>query len=308
MVYTTIRAARSFTAARAYLMAALLAAIPHFYKGTVSAGGGDVNFNGAGPCAAAGARRGGLSSLGYPGDAPSPSCVEMRPRRSLDRQTLLIDGPGRLYALKDTRPGAAYEVRVSYPATVPVDITLELVAPRTEVRGERRTTTTTHTGTTATVRATVPPLVGDLSGVWSWAFWAPRVVNRAPVTTKDDDDDDRVSLLRRRLLNVEKMVLSEGDVEDGTHADAGGGVGSAAVVRVAARASGAHRDGPRGGPDRLVFNIVLEPLLPWVPWTIPERAVSLGVAAMACVWVAVAVEPMLRKLVWGAGSTPHDEG
>lgn len=72
----------------------------------------------------------------------------------------------------------------------------------------------------------------------------------------------------------------------------------AKVVRVTAAPSGIHRDGPAGGPTHAVYNVMLEPMV-FGGW-IPELAVPVGALALACLWVAAGLEPMLRKIVWGA--------
>jgi len=48
--------------------------------------------------------------------ASSPT--QLLPREPLLRQSLPLDGAGALFELAALRPGHAYEVRVSYPATV----------------------------------------------------------------------------------------------------------------------------------------------------------------------------------------------
>jgi hypothetical protein len=56
------------------------------------------------------------------------------------RETARLDGAPRLYALAGLAPNTAYEVRVSYPATNPADITLELVGsdpPQRRAKGRR---------------------------------------------------------------------------------------------------------------------------------------------------------------------------
>ena len=59
---------------------------------------------------------------------PSP-CQELRPRESLNAQTLAIGGAPRLYRLTGLHPESAYEVRVSYPATNPADVRVRIVDP-----------------------------------------------------------------------------------------------------------------------------------------------------------------------------------
>ena len=57
---------------------------------------------------------------------PSP-CHELRPRESLNAQTLAIGGAPRLYMLTGLHPQSSYEVRVSYPATNPADVKVRIV-------------------------------------------------------------------------------------------------------------------------------------------------------------------------------------
>lgn len=71
-----------------------------------------------------GARAAGTCADGRGGRA---ACAELRPRAPLLRETARLDGAPRLYALAGLAPGTAYEVRVSYPATNPADIRLELL-------------------------------------------------------------------------------------------------------------------------------------------------------------------------------------
>ena len=59
--------------------------------------------------------------------------------------------------------------------------------------------------------------------------------------------------------------------------------------------SGVHRDGPKGGSQHLVYNIVLEPLVLGVP----REAVMVGVFAVLCIGLAVSLEPLLTNTVWG---------
>ena len=73
---------------------------------------------------AVGARAAGTCADGRGGRA---ACAELRPRAPLLRETARLDGAPRLYALAGLAPGTAYEVRVSYPATNPADIRLELL-------------------------------------------------------------------------------------------------------------------------------------------------------------------------------------
>ena len=46
-----------------------------------------------------------------------------------------------------------------------------------------------------------------------------------------------------------------------------------------------------------MYNIVLEPMV--IGGWIPEMAVPVGALALTCLWVAAALDPMLRKVVWG---------
>ena len=60
-------------------------------------------------------------------------CVELRPRQPLEREKVPIgggddDGGGRRYKLVGVEPGTPYEVRISYPATNPAEVQLEVVA------------------------------------------------------------------------------------------------------------------------------------------------------------------------------------
>ena len=61
--------------------------------------------------------------------------------------------------------------------------------------------------------------------------------------------------------------------------------------------SGVHRDGPDGGPTHAVYNIALEPMV--FGGFIPETAVPVGALEFTCLWLALALEPMLRQVVWG---------
>ncbi|KAL3159926.1 hypothetical protein ABBQ38_010320 [Trebouxia sp. C0009 RCD-2024] len=53
------------------------------------------------------------------------------PGRSLDTQLLLFGGDAVRYSLQQLKPNTGYEVRVSYPATVPSKVTLQLISGST---------------------------------------------------------------------------------------------------------------------------------------------------------------------------------
>ncbi|KAK3280350.1 hypothetical protein CYMTET_11806 [Cymbomonas tetramitiformis] len=57
----------------------------------------------------------------------------LHPRQTLQAERLTIDGEGVRYALALPSTAGAYEVKVSYPATVPCDIVLELISQDNEV-------------------------------------------------------------------------------------------------------------------------------------------------------------------------------
>ena len=180
---------------------------------------------------AVGARAAGTCADGRGGRA---ACAELRPRAPLLRETARLDGAPRLYALAGLAPGTAYEVRVSYPATNPADIRLELVGSD-------------------------PP---------------PR---RAA----------------RRMLNVEKLVLSAFRLEKKKRSAAGAHL----VVRLDAKTYGRHRDGPKGALKHVVYDILLEPALDPFGF-LPRQAAPVVVAAAACCALAYFAEPRVRELIW----------
>ena len=57
----------------------------------------------------------------------------------------------------------------------------------------------------------------------------------------------------RRLLNVEKLVMMEEDVADGTHADAGGGMGAAMARKHGEWGEGGEESGENGEGDAVFF-------------------------------------------------------
>ena len=286
-----------------FSVAAALALLPH----DVGAGSGGFVAGSTKPCAAAAkaaaaAGSGGkwglaaitaAAAAGVNGEAfaatPSPApCVELRPQTSLNRETIPIGGPPRLYALKDLKRGTSYEVRVSYPATNPADFTIELINPTPGMKlehprplggenenrfndgdgdgddiasGHGKMTTTTGVGGgtigsaatagTSSFASSNPPSSTDKTSSDANVKKKKTTAAFTFVTTPGGGQDARKSnnkkkdkdspssssatgdLRRalRRLLNVEKLVMTEGDVEEGTHADAGGGMG-AAMVRI----------------------------------------------------------------------------
>lgn len=185
-----------------------------------------------------GARAAGTCADGRGGRA---ACAELRPRAPLLRETARLDGAPRLYALAGLAPGTAYEVRVSYPATNPADIRLELVGSD-------------------------PP---------------PR---RAA----------------RRMLNVEKLVLSSRRVGEATLRLE---KNSNLVVRLDAKTYGRHRDGPQGAFEHVVYDVVLEPALD--PFgALPLQAAPVAVAAVSCCALAFFLEPIVRELIWPSRRSP----
>lgn len=183
---------------------------------------------------------------------PSPApCVELRPQYPLLRETIPIGGPSRLYALKGLKRGTPYEVHVSYPASNPADFTIELINPPTGMKlelppkqqqqrlrswggkgdngggdaGRKTTGTSTERSIGRTsfsfTSANAPKVAATGTGVAS---------KKVPiVTAKTKIKDSGLRRMLRRLLNVEKMVMMEDDIADGTHQDAGGGIGAAVV-------------------------------------------------------------------------------
>jgi hypothetical protein len=153
------------------------------------------------------------------------------------RETARLDGAPRLYALAGLAPNTAYEVRVSYPATNPADITLELVGsdpPQTRAKG-------------------------------------------------------------RRMLNVEKLVLSSRRVGEATLRL--NSKNSNLVVRLDAKTYGRHRDGPQGAFEHVVYDVVLEPAID--PFgALPLQAAPVALAAVSCCALAFWMEPIIRELIW----------
>jgi hypothetical protein len=181
-----------------------------------------------------GARAAGTCADGRGGRA---ACAELRPRAPLLRETARLDGAPRLYALAGLAPNTAYEVRVSYPATNPADITLELVGSDPPQR----------------------PAKG------------------------------------RRMLNVEKLVLSSRRVGEATLRL--NSKNSNLVVRLDAKTYGRHRDGKQGAFDEVVYDVVLEPAID--PFgALPLQAAPVALAAVSCCALAFWMEPIIRELIW----------
>ena len=180
-----------------------------------------------------GARAAGTCADGRGGRA---ACAELRPRAPLLRETARLDGAPRLYALAGLAPNTAYEVRVSYPATNPADITLELVG--------------------------------------------------------SDPPQRRAA---RRMLNVEKLVLSSRRV--GESILRLNSKNSNLVVRLDAKTYGRHRDGPQGAFEHVVYDVVLEPAID--PFgALPLQAAPVALAAVSCCALAFWMEPIIRELIW----------
>jgi hypothetical protein len=186
-----------------------------------------------------GARAAGTCADGRGGRA---ACAELRPRAPLLRETARLDGAPRLYALAGLAPNTAYEVRVSYPATNPADITLELVG--------------------------------------------------------SDPPQRRAA---RRMLNVEKLVLSSRRVGEATLRL--NSKNSNLVVRLDAKTYGRHRDGPQGAFEHVVYDVVLEPAID--PFgALPLQAAPVALAAVSCCALAFWMEPIIRELIWPSRRSP----
>jgi hypothetical protein len=186
-----------------------------------------------------GARAAGTCADGRGGRA---ACAELRPRAPLLRETARLDGAPRLYALAGLAPNTAYEVRVSYPATNPADITLELVG--------------------------------------------------------SDPPQRRAA---RRMLNVEKLVLSSRRV--GESILRLNSKNSNLVVRLDAKTYGRHRDGKQGAFEHVVYDVVLEPAID--PFgALPLQAAPVALAAVSCCALAFWMEPIIRELIWPSRRSP----
>ena len=92
------------------------------------------------PSACGGLRR--ITEAGW----GAPACAELTPSVALRDEKVKIDGPSRLYALAGTRPGTTYEVKVSYAATNPADVVVEVVDPDGSATATTTTTTTKRGG------------------------------------------------------------------------------------------------------------------------------------------------------------------
>lgn len=69
-------------------------------------------------------------------------CASLTPRVPLFSELAVIGGPPKLYRLSGLHPNTAYEVRVSYPATNPAEISITLIDPEDLTKKRNKNTNT----------------------------------------------------------------------------------------------------------------------------------------------------------------------
>ncbi|GBF90016.1 hypothetical protein Rsub_02722 [Raphidocelis subcapitata] len=173
----------------------------------------------------------------------------LRPNEPLTGQLIKLDGAAKRYRLRDLKPSADYEVRVSYPASIPASLAFE----------------------------------------WS-GVPAPDAAAPGRAAT-------------RRLLDTDKAIFS-------TDADGGGPGGKAPLLLLKAARRSVHKDGPEGGPDQLVFDIVLAEL--WfgvLPKDTLPVIVAAGIALLAAlllapIWAGRLFPALVNWVTAGRGGAP----
>tara|TARA_B110000977_G_scaffold201671_1_gene297637 strand:- start:1179 stop:1850 length:672 start_codon:yes stop_codon:yes gene_type:complete len=109
----------------------------------------------------------------------------------------------------------------------------------------------------------------------------------------------------RKLLNVEKLVLSSKTIENEMAAyDASkrGDQMGEVTVRIYFKKYGVHRDGHGKGFKNVVYNVVLEPMVDRFG-LIPKQAAPVGVLAILCVVLAIYFSANVQRLIWLTSGT-----
>jgi hypothetical protein len=208
-----------------------------------------------------GARAAGTCSDGRGGRG---ACAELRPRTPLFGETAPIDGAPRLYALMGLKPNTAYEVRVSYPATNPADIRLELVGSLGTRRANRK-------------MLNVEKLV-----------LSSRRIRDAMTRTNEERENSVGGNAMETSRSVRVRPIRDRD-RDGDGIDL--------IVRLDARRYGTHRDGPEKGFQNVVYDVAVEPAID--PFgVVPAQSIPVAFVAVACVVIACFVESSLRRMIW----------
>lgn len=158
-------------------------------------------------------------------------CAVLRPNSQLSRELLKLDVEHKRYELTDLAPSTSYELRFSYPATIPARILFEVTG-----------------------------------------------------SSSDSTQRSRLRHSSRKLLNCEKTIISTdqlGRVQGHEHA----------AVVIQAQRSSVHRDGPGGGPEYLIYNLVLAQL--W--YGVPHDAFPLIYCAVALLVVVLIFTPIFTR-------------
>jgi len=166
-------------------------------------------------------------------------------------QLAFADGlRGNTYALEGVDDDMAYEVKVSYTATNPARVWVDI---------ER-----------------------DVGGMREESTSSPRETSASR------------NELRRRLLNVEKTVLSRDFLRARS--------GTTIFVTVRAEREGVYWEGEAGAPSALTYDVALGPLLASGKYgEIPQESVPVIALAVACVVAAIVLAPYVaNRLIWRA--------
>ena len=171
-------------------------------------------------------------------------------------QLAFADGlRGNTYAIEGVDDDMAYEVKVSYTATNPARVWVD-IEPEPDGVGEESEAARTQTET------------------------------RETSASRNE--------LRRRLLNVEKTVLSRDFLRSRS--------GSKILVTVRAEREGVYWEGEAGAPRALTYDVALGPLLASGKYgEIPQESVPVIALAVVCVIIAIVLAPYVaNRLIWRA--------
>jgi len=169
-------------------------------------------------------------------------------------QLAFADGlRGNTYALEGVDGDMAYEVKVSYTATNPARVWVDI---------ER-----------------------DVGGIREESTSSSRETRETSASRNE---------LRRRLLNVEKTVLSRDFLRARS--------GTTVFVTVRAEREGVYWEGEAGAPSALTYDIALGPLLASGKYgEIPQESIPVIALAVGCVVVAIVLAPYVaNRLIWRA--------